>query len=140
MSEGAQIATGSNGNLRSWQPGQSGNPSGRQRVKEFREALRRVFIAKKRMAHGEEVPDIDYLLMQLKEAIIKNLESKRPNIAVVMPFLLLYKETFDGKAPEVEVEDKHERSVVLLEGGVQKTEETHTQTVRLETGDGGTDN
>jgi hypothetical protein len=121
-------------NLRSWKPGQSGNPSGLRKVARFHKTLKAVLTAKKD-CDGISQRRLRYMLTSIYDQtieLVKSAENLRDLMAVI-PFLELIRDTLDGKPKELEA--KREDRVVYLEGGETRHEtvETLTEIVRLET-------
>lgn len=95
-------------------------------------------LAKAEIAKGGKAPRLKILLEAAYEKALTQLRSSPTGLNDVMPFLIMLRDTLDGKnVPGTEVEAK-KSSVVYLSGGeVTKCEEVQsvTETVRLETGE-----
>lgn len=124
--------------LRPFPKGISPNPGGRPKSAQYKRAVAAVMLAKAEIAKGGKAPRLKILLEAAYEKALTQLRSSPTGLNDVMPFLIMLRDTLDGKnVPGTEVEAK-KSSVVYLSGGeVTKCEEVQsvTETVRLETGE-----
>jgi hypothetical protein len=117
----------------SWQKGQSGNPKGSSEAARFRAALKKTLLSKKQATDKD--PQLNRLIQRAYDVAMKGRID-------MIEFLKFVSVIMDGEALPAALTATKESRVYLVGGEVTKNEEIQSvsQTVRLETGDGGTDN
>jgi Family of unknown function (DUF5681) len=116
-----------------WKPGESGNPSGRPRSRPFRNAMKRVFLARVEFQQGDargKTRRLDALLLKTYMRALKHVDETATlgQLMEVMPLLHLLRETLDPKELAASVEGEEQSRTFILGGKEVAREETRTLT------------